>query len=290
MPKLLHLVIWLLLTLLWPPALQASEANQEKSGEQLIREASRHLDQFPYVFEKQTMIMTDAQGNQDVREVRRYSRIEPDGSAKFLLLFDTPTDVRGTALLGRYSESEKFKSSIYLPALGQLIDLKTENSHASLILGTDFSIDNLISERLGDYVYRRLSNRRVGESDYYVVDATPAIKQSSDTSRRQHLIRPDNMFIVQTDFFDRRGRLYKRISHHDLRRLNGTIWYSNMVLMENFRADHKTLLKTQRRVFSNDYVPPEIFTMEWLLKNSQVKAVKIDVQSDDDENSVAIQP
>jgi hypothetical protein len=39
-----------------------------------------------------------------------------------------------------------------------------------------------------------------------------------------------------------------------------------MVLMEDFAERHRTLIKVERRVFSPDYVPAEIFSRQWLLE------------------------
>jgi len=40
-----------------------------------------------------------------------------------------------------------------------------------------------------------------------------------------------------------------------------------MILMENMKDQHQSLIKTSRRIFSHDYVPLEIFTAEWLYEN-----------------------
>jgi hypothetical protein len=45
------------------------------------------------------------------------------------------------------------------------------------------------------------------------------------------------------------------------------MWRANMVLMENRLDDHRTVIKIDRRVFSADYVPEEVFTRQWLLAN-----------------------
>jgi hypothetical protein len=47
-----------------------------------------------------------------------------------------------------------------------------------------------------------------------------------------------------------------------------------MILMENFREHHKTLIKIDERVFSHSYVAPEIFTLEWLMENRHIKTSK----------------
>ena len=40
-----------------------------------------------------------------------------------------------------------------------------------------------------------------------------------------------------------------------------------MILMENKKDQHQSLIKISRRVFSRDYVPAEIFTAKWLYEN-----------------------
>ncbi|MFH1487459.1 MAG: outer membrane lipoprotein-sorting protein, partial [Pseudomonadota bacterium] len=91
-------------------------------------------------------------------------------------------------------------------------------------------------------------------------------------SLRRHFVRQDNFFVIRTDFFDRRGRFFKRLTQHDLKRVDGDMWRADMILMEDQKERHKTLIKIDRRVFSHDYVPSEMFTPEWLLENRHIPA------------------
>ena len=46
------------------------------------------------------------------------------------------------------------------------------------------------------------------------------------------------------------------------------MWRANMLLMQDYRENHQTLIKINKRVFSADYVPREVFTVEWLFNNA----------------------
>jgi hypothetical protein len=91
----------------------------------------------------------------------------------------------------------------------------------------------------------------------------PAGKQAL----RSHSISKDNFYITKTEYFDRQGKVYKKQSHHDLREVDGEMWRADMILMEDIKEDHKSLIKIDRRIFSRDYVSADIFTADWLFKN-----------------------
>ena len=48
------------------------------------------------------------------------------------------------------------------------------------------------------------------------------------------------------------------------------MWRANMMLMENMKTRHQTLIKIERRVFSRDYVPESLFTLQWLIDNQHM--------------------
>ncbi len=243
---------------------------------------ARH-QQYPYVYEEQSMVMLDRNGKRDTRKAMRYSRVEEDGTAKILFLFHYPREVKGVALLATRDTSGKTKKYIYLPAFGEQLIESIGGSNGGNFLGTDFSIENLTGEVLSNYRYDRLQDTKINENKYFLIDVYRGTDATTTRPIRRHFIRQDNYFITRTDHFDKQGRLQKLQTHHDLKPLGGDMWRSNMIQMEDKKAFHKTLIKIDRRVFSHDYVPAEMFTAAWLYKN--YPAIKLIDLSDDENDS-----
>lgn len=249
---------------------------EDWSAVQIMREAQRRHEQFPFVYEEQTMVLMDAKGNRSVRLCRRFSRIEDDGSTKFLLVFDDPEEIRGVALLAIRDAHGETTRGVYLPAFGTEIKVPAPGTRSENFLGTDFSVDDLTTELLDEHRYVRTRDRIREGVEFFVIDAYPAnaqIERSSGYGLRRHQIRKDNFMIVQTDFFDRHLRFMKQLSHHDLHPVSGDSWRANMLVVSGAREQHHTLLKIDRRVYSRDYVPEEIFEPAFLLANRHILAL-----------------
>jgi hypothetical protein len=243
---------------------------------QIMRETQRRHEQFPFVYEEQTMVLMDVQGNRSVRLCRRFTRTEEDGSAKFLLVFDDPEEIRGVALLAVRDASGETTRGVYLPAFGAELKEPAPGTRSEHFLGTDFSVEDLTTESLDEHRYVRGRDRIYEGTEFFIIDAYPAnaeIERSSGYGLRRHHIRKDNFMIVQTDFFDRHLRFMKQLSHHDLHPVSGDSWRANMLVVSGAREQHRTLLKVNRRVYSRDYVPEEIFEPAFLLANRHVLAL-----------------
>jgi hypothetical protein len=238
------------------------------TGAEIMEEVYKRHQQFPYIYEEQSMVMEDRNGDRNTRKARRYSRVEEDGTVKFLLLFDYPQEVKGVALLANRDPGGKTSKYIYLPAYGeQLIESAGEIS-GDYFLGTDFSVENLTGEILSDHHYERRDDREVEKVKYFVLDVYKANDLLAKGSiLRRHFIQQNNLYITLTHHFDKHGRIARIQSHHDLKAVTNNVWRANMILIENKKSKHQSLIKTLRRVFSHDYVPAEVFTAEWLFAN-----------------------
>jgi len=281
MPKyanvLLSGIVLLQALLLFPVFSEPVLANDTWTGRRIMDEVFKRHEMFPYVFEEQTLIMTDSAGNRDVRKARRFSRVEKDGTVKYLLVFDYPAEIRGVALMAIRQPSDGVESEIYLPAFGKKLTSTAGKSRGSHLLGTDFALEDLAAEILSDFRYVRVADQKINKIAHFIVEAFPqdeTIERNTGYGLRRHFIRKDNFFIIRTDYYDRRGRLFKSQTRHDLKRVDGDMWRANMILMENHKERHNTLIKIDRRVFSHDYVPPEMFTSTWLLMNRHIQGTE----------------
>ena len=271
-----------------------AQAALDWSGRRIMEEVHQRHQQFPYVYEEQSMVMVDKHGNRDSRKVRRYSRVEEDGTTKFLLLFDSPREVSGVALLSTRAPGGETSTSIYLPAYGeQMVESGGVGSDGNF-LGTDFSVESLTGEKLSDYHYIRRNDRPIGDVDYLVVDVYPAgTETEARPALRRHFIRHDNFYITNTEHFDKLGRVRKNQSHHDLRPVAGNRWRANMMLMDDVIENHQSLIKVNRRVFSRDYVPAEMFGANWLFANHpyiEPGSTHSDVVTDAPAEGIAVPP
>jgi len=277
-PRLSGIVIALILGLLsFPLLFKPVQADEMWTGRRIMDEVFKRHELFPYVFEEQTIIMIDRAGNRDARKVRRFSRVERDGTVKFLLVFDNPAEVRGVALLAIRQPTGQVESGIYLPAFGKELKSSAGRSRGGRFLGTDFSIEDMTAEVLSDFRYIRVADQKIDQTEHFVVEAFPQdaeIERTTGYGLRRHFIRKDNFFIVRTDYYDPRGRFLKRQTQHDLKRVSGDMWRASMTLMDNHKEQHKTLIKIDRRVFSHDYVPPQMFTTAWLLENKHIQGTE----------------
>lgn len=267
-----------LMILVVPLSLEARENSDvnydEVIGLEIMHEVYKRHQQYAYIYEEQSMVMMDRNGDRDTRKVKRYSRVEEDGAVKFLLLFDSPDEISGVALLANRDASGKTRKYIYLPALGEQLIENVSSGRDGKFLGTDFSIENLAGEVLDDYIYIRKPDKKTNDIEYFVVDAYQREEGLSEVmlikekrASRRHFISKSNFYITRTEYFDKQGRVFKKQSHHDLKPVDGEMWRSNMILMEDSKEGHQSLIKINRRVFSRDYVSAEIFTADWLFKN-----------------------
>jgi len=258
-------------------------ASSETTGVEIMTEVIRRHQQFPYIYEEQSIVMVDRNGDRDSRRARRYSRAEDDGSVRFLLLFDYPQEIKGVALLAHRHADGRIDKYIYLPAYGkQLLESVGEESGENF-LGTDFSVENLTGEILADHQYMRREDEETDGTKYFIVD----VYKASDSSKekrvlRRHHIQQDNLFITLTHYFDKHGRIARIQSRHDIKNVDNNRLAANMILMENKKGRHQSLIKTSRRVFSKDYVPFKIFTAEWLFENFPYIEPPEDINEDEE--------
>lgn len=248
------------------------DPHEHADGRELMELVYQKHKQYPYVYEEQSMILVDQNGNRQTRRLRRYTRVDQFGTARFLLVFDYPNDVKGVALLATRDSTGHTTQSMYLPAFGSNL-IESEMSEAAQqgdhFLGTDFSVENIVGEIIDNHVHERQDDEVIDDASYYVINVYP-LTYSDDIPIRRHYIRKDNLFIDRTDHFDELGRLTKRQTHHDLINVHGHMWRANMMMMDNFNPVNRTIIKVDQRVFSADYVPEEVFTKEWIFANQPV--------------------
>jgi len=238
------------------------------TGSEIIRESVKRHELYPYVFEAQTLILTDAHKQHDVRRMQRYSRMEKDGVFKTKLEFVYPGSIAGTVLLFVHHPDGAGSSRIFLPALGAQLTDYVGAITGGQMLGSEFSLQDFMPEDVASFVYRRIDDVVVDSRVYFVVRAYLSTSPSASErsyAERMLFVRQDNFFISRVDYFDNKAHLIKRQTSHNIHPVGGKMWRADMVKVENMLNRHRSILKIDKRIFSSDYAPESAFDENRLL-------------------------
>jgi hypothetical protein len=216
----------------------------------LMEESLRRHAEPAYVYEELTLVSSDAAGNYTVRTARHYLRAGAEGSQR-LVVIDTPLEAKGSAVLIARGADGKVRREIILPAVKPVPDARREDpvSPAGRLFGTDFTLADLDPPPLGTEPYE-------SEGDQDLERVTHHVLRSGE---RRLFLRKDNLYISRIDYNDRQGRTLRRETFRDARPDASGAWRASMVLIEDLREGHRTVLKVDRRVHSADYVPASVF-------------------------------
>ncbi len=152
---------------------------------------------------------------------------------------------------------------MYFPGSRQLVGVKSRGLSA---LASDFSCEDLLVEvPLADYDLRTLGRERLGEGFALKVEMTPRterLRSELGFSKSVGWVREDLWVIVQADYHDEEGKVFKRFRAEEITKVEG-IWTVRRFAMQNLRAQHGT----EVRVADVDYsvgLADELFTPERL--------------------------
>ena len=256
-----------------------ADAYENWSGKEIVDEATqRHERSFEY--EEQIMTLLDSKGNQEVREVRRFSREDSDGLYRYVFVFDSPSGVKGVALLTWQNKSADDDQWVYLPAMGRKLKRQAKGSKRNYFMGTDFANEDLTSEDNNKFRYERSADIQLDNVDHFVIRSFPDaedIKKSTGYKFKDLFIRKDNFFTTATDYYDRRGMLLKRQETKDLVNIEGEMFRSNLSIMQRFDGGnrgnviHQTTVKNIGRSFNELDVPAKLFEQRFVKSGRHTK-------------------
>ena len=239
----------------------AASAAGPDTGRSLVEESLRRHGPAPYAYEELTIVLRDGAGKQRVRTARHYRRAEADGTVHRLIAMQSPADVRGSALLLTFRNGDPVERQLLLPALGRAFTYGPVTESVERVFGTDLSLADIEGERTALYAYEREADRDLDRIPHHSIRARPAsaaVPHATGYGERRLFLRRDNLFLTRIDYFDRQGRLIRQQTFRDPRPDGEGALRPAMILLQDLRERHSTLIKVDRRVHSPDYVPADL--------------------------------
>ena len=221
----------------------------EQKGKAVAEEADRQDFGWHDNASVMRMVLRNRSGQESVRELRRrvLESTEKERGDKSIIIFESPRDIQGTALLSHTRILEPDDQWLYLPALKRVKRISSGNKSGPFV-GSEFAYEDLVSQEVDKYEYRWLRDEQCGDLECAVVERYPRYENSGYT--RQIVWWDKEEYRVQKiEYYDRKDALLKTLTYHDYKEYEGEYWRADRMAMVNHQNGKSTTLEFSKWEF-----------------------------------------
>lgn len=191
------------------------------------------------------MVLRNASGQKTSRELRILTMERPGQKQgdMSVAVFQTPADIKGTALLSHANIRANDDQWLFLPATKRVKRISSSNKSGPFV-GSEFAFEDITAQEVGKFQYQWLRSAKCGTATCDIIERIPAYKNSG-YSRQEAWIDQKTQQFRRVDFFDRAGNQVKQMDFSRYKNVSG-YWRPHLIRMTNLRNGKSTDL-----VFSN---------------------------------------
>lgn len=233
-------------------ALASDQAAQQSSaaasrGYEIFSEVDRRNSDYGDLEVSLRMILRTASGKATERALRiRQLEVEGDGD-RVLVVFDTPANIRGTALLSHGHKTTPDDQWLYLPAIKRVKKIASRNKSGPF-LGSEFSFEDLRIPELEKFDYRYIRDDQYQGVPVFVVERVSK-EEHSGYAQELHWLDQQEYRTVRVEYFNRRGEAVKLLEVSDYTLYEDRFWKPGRMYMQNLRSGRSTELLWQDYAF-----------------------------------------
>ncbi|MGI9259924.1 MAG: outer membrane lipoprotein-sorting protein, partial [Gammaproteobacteria bacterium] len=215
------------------------ETETERRGFEVAARADRSDRGFGDSEVELQMVLRNSAGRESTRSlaITTFEVADESVGDKSLVVFDSPNDIKGTALLSHARILDPDDQWLYLPALKRVKRISSANKSGPFV-GSEFAFEDFTALELNKYDYNWLREESLDDLQTDVVERTPRY-ESSGYSRQISWIDQDVFQVRKVEFYDRRGDLLKTLILADYRETDG-VWRSHRMEMINHQTGKST--------------------------------------------------
>jgi len=215
-------------------------ATGAEQGYEIAARADRSDRGFADSIVELEMILRNAAGQESTRRLWLNTLEIPDESVgdKSMIVFDSPADIEGTALLSHAQILDPDDQWLYLPALKRVKRISSVNKSGPFV-GSEFAFEDFTALELNKYEYVFVRAEPCGEFVCDVIERTPRYEHSGYT-RQVTWVDQDVYQVRKVEFYDRRGDLLKTLTLDDYRVYLDNYWRAHRLAMVNHQTGKST--------------------------------------------------
>jgi hypothetical protein len=187
-----------------------------------------------------TMILRNKAGREATRALRITTLEIPDEEVgdRSLIVFESPPDIDGTALLSHAKILDPDDQWLYLPALKRVKRISSVNKSGPFV-GSEFAFEDFTALELNKYDYQYLRAEPCGDLLCDVIERYPRYEYSG-YKKQVSWVDQEVYQIRKVEFYDRRGDLLKTLKLEGYRLYEGKYWRAHKFVMVNQQTGKST--------------------------------------------------
>ncbi len=202
-----------------------------------------------------TMTLRDKCGGSAVRvmQVRSKERPTRDVGDYSLVVFQSPRDVKGMALLSHSGVLQSDEQWLYLPATKRVRRISTNNASGPFV-GSEFAYEDITGTEVGKFSWELKGEGPCprAEGTCYRLESH-AKYEGSGYTHRLVWVDKEAYRVHKIEFFDRRGAPLKTLTYSKWNRHKGRFWRADRWIMKNLQNGKSTELSFADVSFDNGF-------------------------------------
>jgi len=249
MKQLSTTAVFLLAALLQAVSASAVAMTPEERGLQLAQQVDARNNGFGDSIVDLTMTLKNEAGDTTVRTLSmKRLEVANDGD-RTITLFDSPRDVKGTALLTWSHTLDDDEQWLYLPSISRVKRISSKNKSGPF-MGSEYAFEDLSSPEVDKFTYYYLKEDTLNGVDVHVSQRTPTYRNSG-YSRQVVWIDRANLNMLKTEYYDRGNNLLKTLVASEHRQYPNGQWRAHKFVMTNHQNNKESTLTWQNYTFNN---------------------------------------
>ena len=185
------------------------------------------------------MVLRNSAGNTTERSLSfsTLEKVDETVGDKSLVIFNTPKDVEGTALLSHANILDPDDQWLFLPALKRVKRIASANKSGPFV-GSEFAFEDFTITELNKFSYAYVGEEELDGQMMDVVERFPRYAKSGYTKQKSW-IDQEIFQAHKLEFYDRRGGLLKTLILSDYREYDG-VWRAHKLSMVNHLSGKET--------------------------------------------------
>ncbi len=217
-----------------------ASADDAKKGHEIAARSDRSDRGFGDSRSEITMVLRNSAGAESKRVMQQMVLEVQDESVgdKNLILFESPRDIDGTALLSHAKILDPDDQWLFLPALKRVKRISSANKSGPFV-GSEFSFEDFTAQELGKFSYVFLREEPCGSLRCDVVQRVPLYENSGYT-KQISWIDQSAYQVRKLEFYDRGDTLMKTLNFEGYKEYAGGVWRAHSLKMVNHKNGKST--------------------------------------------------